>query len=118
MPYPAFRSIFAVRQWPGNLADLDFEPVVKNCNNFLLSSKHMQEVADLDKDGPLAEGDDSSVANNRRLKASEELMQEQLPMVFSECAFFRIWVLLLWLDQLRPVSKLLSLLVLRDCRGC
>ena len=38
-------AVFAVRQWPGNRADLDFRPVVKLCRAFVLVAAHLDEVA-------------------------------------------------------------------------
>ena len=77
-------DIFAVRQWPGNALDVDFAPVVANCDNFLLSAMHIQELADID-------GEWGAIYELRKLKGSEELMMQKLPTMFSTCAFFRIW---------------------------
>ena len=38
---------FAVRQWPGNGADVDFEPIVQGTDAFVLVGLHMDEVMKL-----------------------------------------------------------------------
>jgi hypothetical protein len=37
-------DIFAVRQWPGNVGDIDFRPVVHKTNALLLIARHLQQV--------------------------------------------------------------------------
>ena len=60
-----------VRQWPGNGADLDFRPVVRDATAFLLVAKHMEEVAAME---------------------DVDAMAGKVPEVaFKECAYFRIW---------------------------
>ena len=62
-----------MRQWPGNGADLDFRPVVKEARAFLLCARHVQEVADMG-------------TSRSTVKAGE------VPEVaFFTCAFFRVW---------------------------
>ena len=60
-----------MRQWPGNGADLDFRPVVKEARAFLLCARHVQEVVAMDWDDVEA-GNVPEVA-------------------FFTCAFFRVW---------------------------
>lgn len=38
-------DIFAVRQWPGNSADVDFRPTVEAAKGFLLVARHIDELA-------------------------------------------------------------------------
>ena len=47
-PGPAPRRRFAVRQWPGNEADLNFVGVIARANAVLLVSQSLAEVAALD----------------------------------------------------------------------
>ena len=64
-------DIFAVRQWPGNVVDLDFRLVVKEADAFLLCARHVQEVVDM---------------------SSEDINALQVPEVATRiCAFFRLW---------------------------
>jgi len=60
-----------VRQWPGNGADLDFRPVVKDAHAFLLCARHVQEVA--------------------ALSFSDASAGEVPAAAFTTCAFFRVW---------------------------
>ena len=61
----------AVRQWPGNEADLDFRSVVRSARGFILTAVHMQEVADA---------------------GNQAVFGGVLPdIIFQMCAFFRIW---------------------------
>ena len=54
---PAPRRRFAVRQWPGNEADLNFVGVIARANAVLLVSQSLAEVAALDyQDCSLAAG--------------------------------------------------------------
>ena len=46
-------DIFAVRQWPGNVGDLDFRPIVRGVSAFLLVARHLDEVAKMDAMRPL-----------------------------------------------------------------
>ena len=41
-------DIFAVRQWPGNVADLAFEPVVRDTEALLLVAAHLDSVAEME----------------------------------------------------------------------
>ena len=41
-------DIFAVRQWPGNVADLSFENIVRDTQAIILSASQLTEIADLD----------------------------------------------------------------------
>ena len=41
-------DIFAVRQWPGNVGDLDFRPVVKEAAAFLLCARHVHVIVEED----------------------------------------------------------------------
>ena len=60
-----------MRQWPGNGADLDFRPVVKEARAFLLCARHVQEVAAL---------------------STYDAMDGEVPaLAFFICAFFRVW---------------------------
>ena len=43
-------DIFAVRQWPGNDADLDFKGIVERCDALMLSATSLPSVARLDVD--------------------------------------------------------------------
>jgi len=65
-------DIFAVRQWPGNDADLDFRPVVRDAAAFLLVAQHVEEVAEMQHE--------DAVSRARVPEAANRL-----------CAFFRIW---------------------------
>ena len=42
-------DIFAVRQWPGNVADLAFEPVVRDTETLLLVAAHIDSVAEMER---------------------------------------------------------------------
>ena len=64
-------DIFAVRQWPGNDADLDFRPVVRDAAAFLLVAQHVEEVAAM-----------------KRVDARSRKVPEAANQL---CAFFRIW---------------------------
>jgi len=68
-------DIFAVRQYPGNVADLSFASVVRNTNCLVLISIYFPEVANLD---PIA-------ISNRTVEIPSTLYQM--------CAFFRVWCL-------------------------
>eukprot|EP00959_Pyramimonas_sp_CCMP1952_P075049 1568246-Pyramimonas_sp.AAC.1 len=68
-------DIFAVRQWPGNLADLDFSSVVKQTNAFVLVSAHLDSVAKLTWEE----------VDSKKARIPEE--------VYRSCAFFRVWCL-------------------------
>lgn len=66
-------DLFAVRQWPGNSADLDFAPVVSASRAMLLVASHLDEVARLNRD---------AIIRN----------EVEVPQVaLQKCAFFRIW---------------------------
>jgi len=71
-------DIFAVRQWPGNDADLDFDCCIRQAPCFLLVGKHIPEVASLD------------------LEVLRSNMKEKPPLpdtALQWCAFFRVWCL-------------------------
>ena len=64
-------DIFAVRQWPGNGADIDFAPVVREAKELVLVARHVQEVQDLN---------------------GYDVVAGQVPEeAFRTCAFFRLW---------------------------
>ena len=64
-------DVWAVRQWPGNGADIDFRPVVGEAAAFLLVAMHVQEVQDM------------SVVDAMAHRAPE--------MALQKCAFYRVW---------------------------
>ena len=68
-------DLFAVRQWPGNGADLDFTGIVARCDAFMLSTTSLPGVAALDK-GDIVKGTATASAEDRR-----------------KLAFFRVWCL-------------------------
>ena len=41
-------DIFAVRQWPGNVADIDFACVIREAPCFLIVGRHVPEVGVVD----------------------------------------------------------------------
>ena len=62
----------AVRQWPGNVADLDFACVIHEAPVFLLVAMHLPEVEAL---------------------SQEDAMKKLVPAsAKKKCAFYRIWV--------------------------
>jgi hypothetical protein len=64
-------DIFAVRQGPGNGADIDFAPVVREAKGLVLVARHVQEVEDMGED---------------------DLVDRRVPKeAFRTCAFFRLW---------------------------
>ena len=64
-------DIFAVRQWPGNVGDLDFRPVVGEARAFLLSARHIDEVAQME---------------------DADVFAHKVPEVAKRvCAFCRVW---------------------------
>ena len=64
-------DIFAVRQWPGNVGDLDFRPVVGEARAFLLSARHIDEVAQM---------------------SDADVLAHKVPEVAKRvCAFCRVW---------------------------
>ena len=64
-------DVWAVRQWPGNDADIDFRPVVGEAAAFLLVAMHVQEVEDM---------------------SVMEVMAHRPPEVaLKQCAFYRVW---------------------------
>ncbi|KAK3245715.1 hypothetical protein CYMTET_44735 [Cymbomonas tetramitiformis] len=67
---------FAVRQWPGNAADLDFRGVVRRCSSFVLVCTSLPEVADM-------------LWSDARKKRHENLPVE----VRRKISFFRVWCL-------------------------
>ena len=65
-------DIFAVRQWAGNVADLDFACAIRAAPLFLLVAMHLPEVEALSKDNAFA---------------------KKVPVgAKSKCAFYRVWV--------------------------
>ena len=64
-------DIFAVRQWPGNGADIDFAPVVREAKGLVLVARHVKEVEDMSQ-----------------LDALTRRVPEE---AFCTCAFFRLW---------------------------
>ena len=62
----------AVRQWPGNVADLDFACVIREAPVFLLVAMHLPEVEAL---------------------SHEDAVKKLVPAsAKKKCAFYRIWV--------------------------
>ena len=62
----------AVRQWPGNVADLDFACVIREAPVFLLVAMHLPEVEALSQEDAL-----------------KKLVPESAK---TKCAFYRVWV--------------------------
>ena len=62
----------AVRQWPGNVADLDFACVIREAPVFLLVAMHLPEVEALSQED----------AEKKLVPASAK----------TKCAFYRVWV--------------------------
>ena len=62
----------AVRQWPGNVADLDFACVIREAPVFLLVAMHLPEVQALSRED----------ARKKLVPASAK----------TKCAFYRVWV--------------------------
>ena len=62
----------AVRQWPGNVADLDFACVIREAPVFLLVAMHLPEVEALSEED-----------------ARKKLVPESAK---TKCAFYRVWV--------------------------
>ena len=62
----------AVRQWPGNVADLDFACVIREAPVFLLVAMHLPEVEALSREDAL-----------------KKLVPESAK---TKCAFYRVWV--------------------------
>ena len=62
----------AVRQWPGNVADLDFACVIREAPVFLLVAMHLSEVEALSQEDAL----------KKLVPASAK----------TKCAFYRVWV--------------------------
>ena len=65
-------DIFAVRQWAGNVADLDFACAIRAAPLFLLVAMHLPEVEALSQEDALA----------KKVPVSAK----------SKCAFYRVWV--------------------------
>ena len=64
-------DVWAVRQWPGNGADIDFRPVVGEAAAFLLVAMHVQEVEDM---------------------STADMLAHRAPEVaLKKCAFYRVW---------------------------
>ena len=72
---PDLHTLFlhsAVRQWPGNVADLDFACVIREAPVFLLVAMHLPEVEAL---------------------SWEDAMKKLVPeSAKTKCAFYRVWV--------------------------
>ena len=68
-------DLFTVRQWPGNVADLDFKGVVARCSAFMLVCTYLPSVAALDGFS-LLDGTAVVPAEERRM-----------------ITFFRVWCL-------------------------
>ena len=66
-------DLFAVRQWPGSIADLDFRSTIRCCSSFMLVCTSLPEVARL------------SWSRYDRYLLSEETKKK--------IAFFRVWCL-------------------------
>ncbi len=65
-------DIFAVRQWAGNVADLDFACAIRAAPVFLLVAMHLPEVEAL---------------------SQEDAFAKKVPVsAKSKCAFYRVWV--------------------------
>ena len=60
-----------MRQFPGNGADLDFRPVVRDAFAFLLVARHVEEVA--------------------QMEASDAFSRKVPEVAKQVCAFFRVW---------------------------
>ena len=73
-PLDDVADIFAVRQWPGNGADLDFRPVVRDANAFLLVAQYPDLHSSMSLLNP------KTLTN---MKVPEALLKG--------CAFFRLW---------------------------
>jgi len=95
---PVWVDILAVRQWPGNIADLAFEPVVRNTGALILVSQHLDSVANME--------------------AWEAVSRKNIPdEALKKCAFFRIWCLVELAEALRqkkPVVMLIGSAGLED----
>ena len=78
--------ISAVRQWPGNVADLDFACVIREAPVFLLVAMHLPEVEALSREDAL----------KKLVPASAK----------TKCAFYRVWVRQLLREETRtpPVT--------------
>eukprot|EP00939_MAST-03C_sp_MAST-3C-sp1_P003170 g3170.t1 len=69
-------DIFAVRQWPGNAADLNFKNVIELCSSFLLVCEAVPSISRMTMDDIMRQNIASIPANDRR-----------------KIAFFRVWCL-------------------------
>ena len=83
----------AVRQWPGNVADLDFACVIREAPVFLLVAMHLPEVEALSK-----------------IDAFKKLVPASAK---TKCAFYRVWVSCCG-KKLEPHPLRVSPLLFRD----
>ena len=95
-PHPP--SLAQVRQWPGNVADLDFRPVVKEAKAFLLAARHVQEVEDMEN--------------------SDAVAGKVPEAAFFLCAFFRIWCAPPECRKMCAVSSRISMPTFRSAKAC
>ena len=66
-------DVFAVRQWPGNMGDLNFECVIRAAALFVLVAVDLPELTAL---------------------SEEDLIQRRLPdSAMQRCAYYRVWCL-------------------------
>lgn len=91
-------DVFAVRQWPGNGADLDFRGVVKRCKGFALVAPSIEGVSKLfgrdvtaDEESMERWGLSSEDQENGTIAAVAKLGLTQAER--KEIAFFRVWCL-------------------------
>ncbi|KAL1520006.1 hypothetical protein AB1Y20_023487 [Prymnesium parvum] len=88
-------DIFAVRQWPGNAADVDFRPTVEAAKGFLLVGSDVTALRVIHPkmvlDGKLhtyeKQPDAVLKIENSKFEFENGLPKEAL----SRCAFFRVW---------------------------
>ena len=67
-------DICAVRQWPGNTADLAFDSVVRDTHALLLVSPHLESI--------------------ERMTTKDAFARKSIPEeAAKKCAFFRVWCL-------------------------
>ena len=88
---------FAVRQWPGSTADLDFRPIVARTRGFVLVASHVPAVAELQQ---------------------AEMARALVPEApFLRCAFFRVWCLAELASALRFRKPVVILVGAAGARG-
>ena len=72
-------DVLAVREWPGNKRDLDFEPTIAATDGFLLCTTHVEALAKL---------------NTLKMNIGVYKKKHTLPQAaLDTCAFFRVWCL-------------------------